>query len=136
MTDAVRIVEAWQGFQTEVGGVGRPQTEREYRELLEVLDTLTERYDCNAAPYASLFDLLAVYAQQWEAANELLPSAAPHEMLAFYMEQQGLSQSQLEQEGIADQSTLSKILRAKRGISKALAKKLGQRFKVDPAVFL
>ena len=136
-TDAVRMVEAWQDFQLIVGGTERPQTEQEYVELLEVLDTLTERYDCNEAPYASLFDLLAGYARQWEEANEApVPDVAPHEMLAFYMEQQGVSQYQLEQEGVADQSTLSKILRAKRGISKELAKKLGRRFKVNPVVFL
>lgn len=136
-TDAARMVEAWQDFQLAVGGLGRPQTEQEYVELLEVLDTLTECYDCNTAPYASLFDLLAGYVQQWEEANEVpLPAAAPHEMLAFYIEQQGVSQYQLAQEGVADQSTLSKILRAKRGISKELAKKLGKRFRVNPAVFL
>lgn len=48
-----------------------PLTEDDYLALVSVLDDLTSRYDCNREPHASLFDLLAGYADRWERKHEL-----------------------------------------------------------------
>ena len=50
------------------------------------------------------------------------------------MEQHGLRQSDLAD--CAPQGRISEILNGKRAISKALARQLGQRFGVSPALFL
>lgn len=137
--DREKIYQAWENFQAMSGGIKRPKTEEEYVALLELLNDLTDRHNCNEEPYSSLFDLVAGYMHEWELENEpelKNPEVAGHEMLAFLMEQQGVSQYQLEKEGVADQGLLSNILHGKRKISKALAKRLSERFKISPAVFL
>jgi HTH-type transcriptional regulator/antitoxin HigA len=55
-------------------------------------------------------------------------------MLRYLMEQQGLKQEDLAD--CAPQSRISDILKGKRAISKASAKKLAKRFGVHADVFL
>jgi HTH-type transcriptional regulator/antitoxin HigA len=130
-----RVVGAWEEFQAHSGGIRKPESEAQYLELVELLDDLTDRYDCNLEPYASLFDLLANYADEWEAENEpelKHPDVAPNQMLAYLMEDRGVSQYQIAQTGLVDQGNLSRILSGKRGVSKQLAKRLAEYFDVDP----
>lgn len=139
MVETAKIVDAWQAFQRAAVSIKRPISESEYLELLELADGLTSRYDCNEEPYASLFDIIATYMHEWELVNEpelKNPDVPPHEILAYLMEERGISQYQLEQEGLVHQGNLSKILKGKRGISKSLAKKLAQRFAVGVELFL
>jgi HTH-type transcriptional regulator/antitoxin HigA len=136
---ATQVADAWGTFQAATGGIKRPQTEAEYEELLALVDDLTNRYNCNAEPYGSLFDLIAGYMHEWELENEpelKNPEVAPHEMLAHYMEQQGVSQYQLAGDLGVSQGNLSNILAGKRNISKALAKKLAERFNVSVEMFI
>ena len=63
-----------------------------------------------------------------------MPIAAPSEVLRYLMDEHGLSQSDFS--GIASQGTISDILSGRRGISKALAKKMAARFQVSAVVFL
>ena len=58
----------------------------------------------------------------------------PADMLRYLMEQQGLKQEDLAD--CAPQHRISEILSGKRGISKAVAKKLARRFGVHADVFL
>lgn len=73
---------------------------------------------------------------EWERQHHEPLETTPAEVLASLMEEHGVSQYGLEKAGIADQSLLSKILSSKRGISRALAKRLGKRFQIEPSVFL
>lgn len=135
--DREGILKTWQEFQGL--GIKRPKSEAEYDDLNQFLNELTDHYNCNQEPYASLFDLVAGYMHEWELEHypELKNiDVPPHEMLASLMEQHGVSQYQLAQEGIAHQSTLSKILSGERKISKEIAKQLARRFKVSVEVFL
>ena len=50
------------------------------------------------------------------------------------MDEHGLKQADLAE--IASQGTISDILSGRRGVSKALAKKMAERFQVSAAVFL
>jgi HTH-type transcriptional regulator/antitoxin HigA len=134
-----RVVGAWEEFQAHSGGLGRPQTEEDYIKLVALLDELTDNYDCTREPDASLFDLLASYAHAWEHEHEpdlKDPDVAPHEMLAYLMEERGVTQYQLAQAGIVDQGNLSRILAGKRSISKTLAKKLAEYFRVSAELFI
>lgn len=139
IADHDHIFDAWRSFQTATGGLKRPKSEAEYLELLALMDELTSRHKCNEEPFASLFDIIATYMHEWELENEAElknPEVAPHVMLAHLMEQHGVTQYQLDKEGIVNQANLSKILKGERGISKNLAKKLGKRFGVGIEMFL
>jgi HTH-type transcriptional regulator / antitoxin HigA len=45
--------------------------------------------------YINLFRLLAARIQAWEDEHEPLPNSAPHELLAFLLEEHQLKQSDL-----------------------------------------
>ena len=136
IADRDTIIAAWEAFQTRSGGLQRPQTEADYLSLLSLLNELTDAQNCDEEPFASLFDLVSHYLHAWEQEHKDIPIASPAEMLAFYMDQHGLNQSDLEREGIAHRTLLSKILSGKRSISKELAKRLAKRFHTNPGVFL
>lgn len=134
-----RVAGAWAEFQSHSGGLGRPQTEQDYDQLLAILGDLSDNYDCSHEPYGSLFDLLTGYAHAWEEQNQpdlKNPEVEPHEMLAYLMEERGISQYRLAQEGIVDQGNLSRILAGERSISKQLAKRLAERFRVNVELFV
>jgi HTH-type transcriptional regulator/antitoxin HigA len=129
------LVKAWTVFVNQ--GIKRPTNEAEYESLIAQMDVLTEKHNVEQEPYASLFDLMARYALEWEELNhEPLPESDPHEVLAFLMDQQGLTQRDLQRAGIADQPKLSKILSGKLPISKAIAKRLAEHFKVPVDLFV
>lgn len=134
-----RVPEAWAQFQTHVGGLSRPNSEQEYEQIINLMHHIADNYSTTAEPYAALFDYLATLAHDWEAENEpdlKNPDVAPHHVLAYLMEEHGVSQYQLAQEGIADQGNLSRILAGERSISKNLAKKLAERFHVSAEAFI
>ena len=77
------------------------------------------------------------YAGLWEDEHELLvDSSTPKDVLEFWMDQHSTTQKDLERAGVADQPTISKILKGEHGISKSIAKGLGTYFKISPAEFL
>ncbi len=87
-----------------------------------------------AHPLAGLVEALGEMIQSYEKRQAPLPDAEPQEVLRYLMTEHGLRQTDLG--GIASQGTLSDILSGRRGISKALAKKLAARFHVSAGVFL
>ncbi len=83
---------------------------------------------------AGLVDALGEMIHAYE--SRLIPTsdAEPRDVLKYLMEDHQLSQSDLSD--IASQGTISDILSGKRGISRALAKKLAAQFHVSSATFL
>ena len=73
-----------------------------------------------------------VYA--YEQRRHTLRQIPPRDVLSYLMDDRGLRQTGLAD--VASQGTISDILAARRGISKALAKKLASRFGVSVAVFV
>jgi len=133
------VVNAWEAFQAAAGGIKRPETEAEYEALLALANDLTDHYNCNTEPYGSLFDLIAGYMHEWELANE--PElkdvqVPPHEMLSYYLENRGVTPYRLAKDLAISQGNLSAILHGDRGISKELAKKLAEYFKVSVELFI
>ncbi len=122
-----------------VGGLSRPNTEEEYGQIISLMHHLSDNYSTISEPYAALFDYLVTLARDWEVTNEpdlKNPDVAPNKVLAYLMEEHGVSQYQLAKEGIVDQGNLSRILVGERSISKNLAKKLAARFHVSAEVFI
>ncbi len=134
MTSMNSVIKTWQTFQQHIKA---PQSEADYLELLEFTTNLIEKYDTNTEPYRSLWRVLAGYALEWEKHHQPKPlESKPAELLQTLMDAHGLTQYKLAQEGVVNQSALSKILRGERGIGKVLAKRFAARFQVPPNIFL
>jgi antitoxin component HigA of HigAB toxin-antitoxin module len=116
----------------------RPANRAEYERLLKLIERITDSVnDLEYHPYTALLDLAMTYANDWEDTNEPLPdSSTPRDALEFWMDQQQVSQKDLERAGVADQPTISKILKGERAISKRVAKRLGEHFGVSALEFL
>ena len=115
------------------------KTEAEYHVLVTFADELTSRYNCNKQPYAALFDLVAAYLDIWERQHDADlkdVKVPPFEMLAYYLEERGVSAYQLAKDLDVSQGNLSAILNGQRGISKNLAKKLADYFNVSVELFI
>jgi HTH-type transcriptional regulator / antitoxin HigA len=121
--------------------IKRPQNEAEYRQMLELLDDITETLATRSETVEEstlhpLFDLTSAYALEWESANEEPIDATPREVLQQLLKENALSLKQLEREGVAKQPLLSAILSGQREISKALAIKLANRFHTKVDLFI
>ena len=64
-----------------------------------------------------------------------MKSASPAEVLNFLMEQNDLTQKDLE-DIFGSQAVVSKVLNEKREISKAQAKRLAERFHLSTDIFI
>ncbi len=129
------IAQTWKGFSQSIGNILPPQSKHDYQKLVRLADQVADSLDQDES-LEGLFDLLTEYIARWEERELPLEPVSPHQMLAFYMQQQGLSQSDLAREGLMDQGNLSKILSGERPIGLELAKRLATRFHTSPAVFL
>ena len=102
------------------------------RATIDVL--LDEIGDDEAHPLAEVLDFLAEQVRAYEAQHAVIPVAAPPDVLRFLMGQHGITQDGLRD--CAPQSRISDILSGKRAISKEVAKRLAQRFRVRADLFL
>lgn len=112
-------------------------TKREHERALAIVESLIERGERNmTAEEDALLDLLTNLVRDYEATK--YPSrkrSEPHEMLAFLLEQRGLSPKDLWPV-IGSKSRVSEILSGKRSISKEQAKKLAEFFHVGVDLFI
>ena len=109
-----------------------------YLELRALADYLLDHVNVESGPYAP-FDLVLEYLDRWERLYEPELKAAeapPKDVLEHLMAAWGVTQYRLAKDGVAGQGTLSAILAGKRGISKALAKKLAVYFGVSVELFI
>lgn len=88
---------------------------REEEDYLEVLCDLIEKY---------------------EERNHPVPLVSGRDALEFLIEENGLTLSQLAEETGIHVSTLSELVTGKRRFSVTHITKLGERFRVDPSLFL
>lgn len=102
--------------------------------LIEKLITYIQAGDVNDEGLnvylATLSDLVADY----ESGIYKTSKVSGHEMLAYLMELQGLTQKDLAKE-VGGQSIVSKILAGKRELNIRQIKALAKRFKISPVVF-
>ncbi len=117
-------------FNAAIGGITPATNELEYKHLISLMQDLTDQYHPDDPRVMALFDILATYISDFENKNLEFPVGKPEDVLRHLMQEHGVSQTDLEREGIASQSQLSNVLAGRREISKGLAKRLAARFNV------
>ena len=129
------ITNAWQTLHANLHPI---QNETEYDTTLEFMRDLMREYNVSEEPFKGLWVLAAQYVQTWEQKNEPWLQTPPQgrDALAFLLRERNVTQYQLAKAGVAHQSTLSSIVRGKRGISLGVAKKLAVYFAVPLELFL
>ena len=132
-----QIQHHWLEFQASAQ-IKRPTTEKQYLELHDLMQQLTNQYAMNDPIWGALMDIIATYMLDWE--NQFDPwakkTATPRDVLASLIQDRQLTQVQLEQAGVIAQSTLSQILSGQRGISQRVAQRLAGYFGVPVSAFL
>jgi HTH-type transcriptional regulator/antitoxin HigA len=83
----------------------------------------------------ALLELLTGLVESYEERAYPQEQASPKELIAFLLEQRGLTQTVLWPV-LGSKGRVSEILSGTRGVSKAQAKKLGAFFGVSPAAFI
>lgn len=108
--------------------------EQEYDRAIERLHQLLDEVGTDERhPLYELLDTLATVIHVYEEEHYLMPAASGAEVLAYLMEEHGLTQSELPEVGT--QGVVSEILRGKRELNVRQIRALAQRFGVSPAVF-
>ncbi len=123
-------------FNAAIDGITFATNETEYKHLIGLMQDLTNQYHPDDPRVMALFDILSAYIGKWEDENLSFEPGTPTDVLRHLMQEHGVSQTDLEREGIASQSQLSNILAGRREISKSLAKRLAVRFKVPLEMLL
>lgn len=108
--------------------------EQEYDRAIERLNQLLDEVGTNEQhPLYELLDTLATVIYAYEEQHHSLPAASGAEVLAYLLEEHGLTQSALPEVG--SQGVVSETLRGKRELNVRQIRALAQRFGVSPAVF-
>lgn len=113
--------------------VRRIVSREQYREAISFLESLT-----GDEPELVLEDaqLVADLVSAYEAATFPTKRISPGQVLRFLMEGNDLTQTTLKEQVGISQSTLSEILADKRTPTAAQAARLGERFSVEPTLFM
>lgn len=112
------------------------RTEAEYDRMNAIIRELVDRDDEDLSPEEErLLDLLSDLIQQYDEECYPVKDLTPHEMLRSLMDDNGLRHQAVWQI-FGSRSVAAEVLDGKRTISRTQAKKLGDFFKIDPAVFL
>jgi HTH-type transcriptional regulator/antitoxin HigA len=112
------------------------KTEREYDRIVAEAGRLMSRGEENLSPEeASLLEVMAILIENHDREHHPVDKTAPHELLAYLMEQRNLKPRDLWAV-LESKSRVSEILSGKRAISRAQAKKLAEYFRVSAELFL
>ncbi len=111
------------------------RNEREYnaavKRLNELLDEIGED---EKHPLYGLLDTLGTLIEVYEEEHHPIRDSSGADVLRFLMDEHDLTQSDLPEVG--SQGVVSEILNGKRELNVRQIRKLAQRFKVSPAVFV
>jgi len=112
------------------------ETAEEHRRALAIMERLMSIGDGNRTKEENaLLGLLAALVGQFEARAYPAVKAEPREILRDLLEYGGLKPADLA-ELMGGRSRVSDVLAGKRAISKLQARRLGERFRVSPALFI
>lgn len=111
------------------------RSDAELDRAIEVIDSLVDRDDLTPEEDDYL-DVLGDLVERYEAKHHPLPPISDADMLHHLIESRETTQARVATEtGIAE-STISEILKGKRGLNRKHIEVLAKHFKVSPAVFL
>ncbi len=136
MPEINQVINRWEAFSSVAQAYLQPISSlTEYEAAEALLDEVSDRMESpNDPKYGALFRLLSEQIAAWEEKHLSMPEVTPQQTLKFLIEQHNLKQTDLS--AFVDQSTLSKILRGEREISRTLAKNLAIYFQTNVDVFL
>jgi len=126
------IHEVIKHFSHVMEYIKMPANEEENQQLIAFAHELTKVAHRNKKA-ARLLNLVINNIESYEKQTYPIESLTPPEMLAFLMEQQDLTQSDLPELGT--QSHVSKILRGQRNLTRSQIAALAKKFNVSAAVF-
>jgi len=108
--------------------------DKEFDRMVEKLEDLTFKKNPTREEKA-LAKLMEKLIADYDDARHAVPQPSPNEMLAYLLEQKGMKQADLAPV-VGSRAQVSAILSGRRGISKALAKKLAGFFRVSVELFV
>ncbi len=111
------------------------RNETDYDAAIERLNNLIDEVGTDEHhPLYSLLDALGTVIRAYEEQHYPMPEASGIDMLRFFMEEHGLTQSDLPE--IGSQGVVSEVLSGKRELNIRHVRALAKRFYVSPAVFI
>lgn len=111
------------------------RNEQEYDAAVGRLNGLLDEVGTNENhPLHGLLDTLGTLLHVYEEKYHPMPESSGVTMLRFFMEEHGLTQSDLPEVG--SQGVVSEILNGKRELNLRQIRALAKRFGVSPAVFI
>ena len=112
-----------------------PHTEKEYKALVEVLDSLVDEVGNNQNhKLAPVMETIGNLIENYEDQNYKVGDASPVDTLKYLMQEHGLNQADLKE--IGSQGVVSEILTGKRTLNIEQIKKVSHRFNISPLVFI
>ena len=109
--------------------------ENEYDLAVDRLNNLIDEVGTNEQhPLYGLLDTLGTVIHAYEERHHPIPECSGTEMLRFFMDEHGLTESDLPE--IGSQTTVSEILNGLRELTVKHIRALAERFHVSPAVFV
>ena len=110
------------------------RNEREYELAVKRLNSMLDEIGTDERhPLYALLDTLGTLVHAYEEKHHPMPECGGADMLRFFMEEYGLTQSDLPEVG--SQGVVSEILNGKRELNVKQIRALASRFRVSPAVF-
>ncbi len=112
------------------------QNDEDHERMLSEIERLMDKGDDHLSPEEEqLLKLMVRLVQDYEDTYSPIEDAAPQEVLQHLMEERGLRQADLLPI-FGSRGYVSDIVNGKRGISKELAKELGEFFNVSAELFI
>lgn len=113
------------------------ENDEQYARALNLLGPVWNAVGEDAAhPLANLMTLMIERIGAYEEKHHAIPDADGATMLAFYLDQRGLTQGQLAAGTGISQGIISRLLNRKRSFTAEHARVLARYFGVDPGIFL
>ena len=113
------------------------ETEEQYQEALSFVAELWDEVAGEpGSPYGSLLGIVSARINDFENAQHPLPDATPQQVLSYLLEENGVTQKELEEATSIYQGNLSRILKGNRKLTTEQVRVLADYFKVSPVVFL
>lgn len=112
------------------------KTEEENERVLAIVESLMAKGEGNMTPEEdALLELLTDLIHDFEEKAYPIQKSEPHKMVAFLLEQRGLTPKDLWPV-VGSKSRVSEILAGKRGVTKEQAKKLAAFFHAGVELFI
>ena len=113
------------------------RNDAELKRATKVIDVLADRGEKNlSADEAAYLEVLSDLAEKYEDAHYSIKESTPAEMLAFYIEQKGVTQRQVAEQSGIPVSTISELLSGTRTFTMNHVERLAAYFHCSPAVFI